>query len=258
MALRLPEPIARSGEIPIGRGWVFEPKLDGFRCLVCTHAVFRARFRRGWDMSHLLPEFRKSVPAGVQLDGELVALAENAGLTSTGSARGCCTAAPGSHELFVFDCSRLRGSRRRCSPTRSGGSTQQLELENQRVRLVATFEDGEALFDAVCERGLEGAPEPRTMQSSWFSLASSAAKPQPLEVDRDESPGGSSELAAASWANSRRSHRSQKAWSLGPVYGPLVLVAAYTGLRPSDWAALEWRGDVHREAGVLTIERALS
>ena len=44
---------------------------------------------------------------------------------------------------------------------------------------------------------------------------------------------------------------------LGPVYGPLVIVAAYTGLRPSEWAALEWR-DVDRQAGVLTIERAFS
>jgi ATP-dependent DNA ligase len=78
MALRLPEPmLARSGPIPGGPGWTFEPRLDGFRCLVCTHAVFRARSRRGWDMTHLLPEFRKSVPAGVQLDGELVALAED-------------------------------------------------------------------------------------------------------------------------------------------------------------------------------------
>ena len=44
---------------------------------------------------------------------------------------------------------------------------------------------------------------------------------------------------------------------LWPVYGPLVVVAAYTGLRPSEWAALEWR-DVDRNAGVLTIERAFS
>ena len=33
---------------------------------------------------------------------------------------------------------------------------EELELESQQVRLVATFEDGEALFAAVCERGLEG------------------------------------------------------------------------------------------------------
>ena len=30
MALRLPEPmLARAGMIPRGRGWTFEPKLDG-------------------------------------------------------------------------------------------------------------------------------------------------------------------------------------------------------------------------------------
>jgi len=44
---------------------------------------------------------------------------------------------------------------------------------------------------------------------------------------------------------------------LGPIYGPLVTVAAYTGLRPSEWAALEWR-DVDKTAGVLTVERAFS
>ncbi len=78
MALRLPEPmLARTGTIPHGRGWVFEPKLDGFRCLVCTHAGFRARSRRGWDMTHLLPEFRRSLPDGLQLDGKLVALADD-------------------------------------------------------------------------------------------------------------------------------------------------------------------------------------
>jgi integrase len=44
---------------------------------------------------------------------------------------------------------------------------------------------------------------------------------------------------------------------LGPVYGPLVIVAAHTGLRPSEWSALEWR-DVDRQEGVLRVERAFS
>src|SRR5215212_2298381 len=73
--LRLPDPmLARSGTIPSGRGWTFEPKLDGFRCLVCTHAGFRARSRRGWNMTAPLPEFADTLPTEVQLDGELVAL----------------------------------------------------------------------------------------------------------------------------------------------------------------------------------------
>lgn len=62
--LRLPEPmLARSGPLPTGRGWLYEPKLDGFRCLVCTHGRFRTRSRRGWDMTNLLPELGQTLPA---------------------------------------------------------------------------------------------------------------------------------------------------------------------------------------------------
>src|SRR5262245_17642886 len=72
--LRLPEPaLARTGPIPTGAGWRFEPKLDGFRCLTCTHGRFLARSRRGWDMSALLPELARALPHDLQLDGELVA-----------------------------------------------------------------------------------------------------------------------------------------------------------------------------------------
>lgn len=55
--------LARSDGIPRGRGWMFEPKLDGFRCLVCTHGAFRARSRRGWDMSEQLPELCRATCA---------------------------------------------------------------------------------------------------------------------------------------------------------------------------------------------------
>src|SRR3954468_2528017 len=42
--LRLPEPaLALAGTIPTGRGWRFEPRLNGFRCLTCTHGRFLAR-----------------------------------------------------------------------------------------------------------------------------------------------------------------------------------------------------------------------
>jgi integrase len=44
---------------------------------------------------------------------------------------------------------------------------------------------------------------------------------------------------------------------LGPIYGPLVIVAAHTGLRPSEWIAIEWR-DVDRGEGVIRVERAFS
>src|SRR5881392_3893926 len=43
---------------------------------------------------------------------------------------------------------------------------------------------------------------------------------------------------------------------LGPRYGPPVLFAAATGLRPGEWMALEQR-DIDREARVVYVRRAL-
>jgi integrase len=42
---------------------------------------------------------------------------------------------------------------------------------------------------------------------------------------------------------------------LGPVYGPMVVFAAATGLRPSELFGLEWH-DVDRDAGVVYVRRA--
>src|SRR5213593_2741098 len=46
------------------------------------------------------------------------------------------------------------------------------------------------------------------------------------------------------------------AMRLGPRYGPAVLFAAATGLRPGEWMALEQR-DIDRQAGVVFVRRAL-
>jgi integrase len=54
-----------------------------------------------------------------------------------------------------------------------------------------------------------------------------------------------------SWAQ-----RELLAARLGPRYGPMVMFAAATGLRPGDWMALE-HGDLDREARVLYVRRAL-
>src|SRR5438034_142589 len=47
------------------------------------------------------------------------------------------------------------------------------------------------------------------------------------------------------------------AGKLGPYYGPMVVFAAATGLRPGEWIALE-RRDVDREARVVYIRRAFT
>jgi integrase len=44
---------------------------------------------------------------------------------------------------------------------------------------------------------------------------------------------------------------------LGPVYGPMIIFAAATGLRPSEWIALEHR-DLDRAARVVYVRRAFA
>jgi bifunctional non-homologous end joining protein LigD len=64
--------LSRPGPLPSGSGWSFEVKWDGFRALVSTEDGLRVRSRHGWNMTELLPELA-SLPAGLALDGELVA-----------------------------------------------------------------------------------------------------------------------------------------------------------------------------------------
>jgi ATP-dependent DNA ligase len=76
--LRLPEPmLARSAPIPTGRGWLFEPKLDGFRCLVFRDGDdVELQSRHGNPLARYFPEVVEQVRAldlrRVVLDCELV------------------------------------------------------------------------------------------------------------------------------------------------------------------------------------------
>jgi hypothetical protein len=45
--------------------------------------------------------------------------------------------------------------------------------------------------------------------------------------------------------------------ALGPRYGPMILFAAATGLRPAEWVALEWR-DIDREERVVFVRRSFT
>jgi bifunctional non-homologous end joining protein LigD len=62
--MRPPSPmLLRAGQLPVGPGWLYEVKWDGFQKLVSTEAGLRVRSRRGWNMSSLLPELH-GLPAG--------------------------------------------------------------------------------------------------------------------------------------------------------------------------------------------------
>jgi bifunctional non-homologous end joining protein LigD len=64
--------LSRAGPLPAGQGWSFELKWDGFRAIVSTEDGLAVRSRRGWNMTSVLPDLR-ALPAGLVLDGELVA-----------------------------------------------------------------------------------------------------------------------------------------------------------------------------------------
>jgi bifunctional non-homologous end joining protein LigD len=182
--------LARSGPIPTGRGWLFEPKLDGFRCLVGTHGGrFQRRNRRRWNMTNLLPKLAASLPANVQLDGEIVAL----------NAEGV----PDLHRLgsrllhgrdgipivsFVFDGLAIEGLPVTAQPyVQRRALPEELDVEGQFVRVVATFENGEALFRAVCERGLGGVVAKRLRDPYSASRARLGQDEEPLDGLADRS-----------------------------------------------------------------------
>jgi bifunctional non-homologous end joining protein LigD len=156
-ALRLPEPmLSRPGPLPTGTSWSFELKWDGFRAIVSTEDGLHVRSRRGWNMTSVLPELRQ-LPEGVVLDGELVAW------------RGrephfplvCRRVLNRDHSVpltfVVFDLLRLDGtdlSDRPYSERRSLLGS--LDLHGPGWTISETFDDGHALYTAVCEHGLEG------------------------------------------------------------------------------------------------------
>jgi len=64
--------LARAEHTLPTRDYAFEVKWDGFRAIVSTKNGFRARSRRGWDMTPLIPELARDDVHGV-FDSELVA-----------------------------------------------------------------------------------------------------------------------------------------------------------------------------------------
>jgi bifunctional non-homologous end joining protein LigD len=148
--------LSRPGPLPSGPGWSFELKWDGFRAIASTVDGFRIRSRSGWDMTEVLPEMR-ALPKGLVLDGELVAW-------------------KGSEPHFPFVCRRVLNRdtsipltfvifdvlrRGRSDATSKPYSERRamlegLELNGPGWTTSETFDDGLALYTAVCNLGLEG------------------------------------------------------------------------------------------------------
>jgi bifunctional non-homologous end joining protein LigD len=164
MALRLPSPmLARSGSIPTG-DYAFEVKWDGFRALVSRNGDFQVRSRRGWNMTALLPELA-DLPAEAILDGEIVASADGRPHFPLVCDRLLHRDKSIPLTYVIFDLLALDGE-----PTMSLLYRERRELLGTLSLgdgpwfIAETFDDGEALFEAVCDQGMEGIVAKRRSQ----------------------------------------------------------------------------------------------
>jgi bifunctional non-homologous end joining protein LigD len=158
--------LARSGRLPARGTWAYEVKWDGFRAIVSTEGPLRVRSRRGWNMAPEL-DFLAELPVPGVFDGELVAFGDD-GKPDFPSV--CERMLHGQAQIPVtfvlFDVLSLEGRDVTRRPYRERRRILRgLGLQAPGWWVPAAFEDGNALWDAVCEHELEGVVAKRLDQS---------------------------------------------------------------------------------------------
>jgi bifunctional non-homologous end joining protein LigD len=149
--------LARSGRLPSSGDYAYEVKWDGFRAIVSTEEALRVRSRRGWDMTPHVG-FLADLPVHAVLDGELVALDDD-GKPDFPRVCECLLQRRSSIPLtyMVFDVLSVEGESVASQPyTRRRVVLGDLQLDGAQWRTPEAFDDGEALWVAVCEHELEG------------------------------------------------------------------------------------------------------
>jgi bifunctional non-homologous end joining protein LigD len=153
-------------------GWVFEPKLDGVRCIALKDGDdVRLSSRRGLDSTRQYPSVAEQVAQQAEqqliLDGEIVALDENGipsfqriqqrlGLQRESDIRKAEALIPVYY--YVFDILYARGFDLRGVPLHSRRRMlEQLLVPTEGLLLLDAFDEGgEEAFEGVKEVGLEG------------------------------------------------------------------------------------------------------
>jgi bifunctional non-homologous end joining protein LigD len=149
--------LAKSGKLPRRGAWSYEVKWDGFRAIVSTEGPLRVRSRRGWNMTEHV-RFLEQLPVRAVLDGELVAFGDD----GKPDFERVCERMLFRHDeipllFIVFDVLSVEGEDVRAQPYRQRRRIlEQLRLDGAQWRVPEAFEDGEALWEAVCEHELEG------------------------------------------------------------------------------------------------------
>ena len=156
--MALPEPmLARSARLPTSGDFAYEVKWDGFRAVVSTEGLLRVRSRRGWDMTERV-QFLAELPARGIFDGELVAL-DDTGRPDFPQLCECVLMRRATTPLtfIIFDVLSVEGRNVMDVPyAKRRGILERLGLNGGHWRTPEAFEDGHALWEAVCEHELEG------------------------------------------------------------------------------------------------------
>jgi bifunctional non-homologous end joining protein LigD len=164
--------LAESRDAPFsGSGWMWEPKLDGYRVLAFIDGQeVKLRSRRGLDLTASFPnlgaELAQQAVAGIVLDGEIVAfgpdgrpsfaaLQERVQLKTEREIALADRATP--TVFFCFDMLHFAGLDLRAAPYADRRRwLEQCLLPSPRVQLVHAEENGEELYRAALASGFEG------------------------------------------------------------------------------------------------------
>jgi bifunctional non-homologous end joining protein LigD len=150
-----------AAEVPVGEGWLFEVKWDGYRALGYVEGgEARLVSRNANDLTGRFPQVAKELAKTVKtpecvVDGEVCALDELGRPSFSAMQQG----KPGTPIVYeVFDLLELEGEPLVDLPLaeRRRRLEQLLDRRNKTVRLSDVFEDGNALYEAARTQGLEG------------------------------------------------------------------------------------------------------
>jgi bifunctional non-homologous end joining protein LigD len=145
--------------VPHGERWVFEVKWDGYRAVAYVRgSEVKLLSRNDNDLTprfqHVAKEIAKAVksPHAV-LDGEVCALDERGRASFSAMQQGGAPLV-----YYAFDLLELDGEPLLELPLaeRRRRLVKLLDRRNKTVRLSETFDDGEALYEAAKQQGLEG------------------------------------------------------------------------------------------------------
>jgi bifunctional non-homologous end joining protein LigD len=150
-------------ELPKGRGWLYEVKWDGYRAIARVAAGGATLMsRRRNDLTGRFPGVARAVEAAVRtpdcvLDGEVCALDERG--RSSFSAMQQQQGKPDTPIVYyVYDVLEADGEPLLDLPLveRRERLESLLDRRSKTVRISETFEDGQALYEAAKNEGLEG------------------------------------------------------------------------------------------------------